>query len=816
MSAPLAENQGRGEKVGRAGRSPGQLWQVPMFFVGLALFILTYITAPSRGDHTASDFQAELTRLRQGLVSGAEKPEVLVAQAENALAKLPQFHRKAAEIQFLAGSAYGRLADQCPPDQLAGNRKKAIAHLEEALALGVAAADQAPLRFRLGWLLYKQGKNQKRALELMAQSVEQGSDQPARGYGILVQAYLDLPKPNLDAALAANQKQLELTDDRAGADIAKARLMRGQLLLRTDQRLEALKELERIGRDAPQAIRIQARLLQAGVCADEGLWNRAVPVWKELLKDSAALAGGKARALYALGVACKNSTPPQFEEAVTQWEAAFALGGDDGQAAGIRLGEMKLLYGNKADAPEALAFWSKALANIHTPNDYKIKALELKRAREILESACIFFLDGHDYEKTRQVAEIYKRIAPPGAAEERIAQAAEGLARAAQESAARLGAADDSEPMREVRAQFHRAALAYEEAAVARDTESPEIDWRSAQCYLAAQDYARAGAALGKFVGLEKNETRLAEGYLDLAEVYVKLGNKESARKFYYKCIEYPSTPFVGRARYQLAVEEMENKNYDKAKDILNNTLIHQGPIQDRAAYEQSIYKMAELTYLTRDFVKAAVYFKQAIEQYPNHAGIGAARAQFGDCYVQLAKAAQQKMLDAKDQAAKVHHQKERQNWLQQAADVYDNLADELEHNARQNPLTLKELGLLRDARFTAAAIKYDMNDFPEAVRRYVDLQEKYRRKAAGLIACQRIWRCVEFITEPSQARQVIAAVTEAIAKCKVDLAAMPEDSNEFRGPGVFTKTDWENWIRQTEAQLNRAAQPRRPNPAID
>lgn len=816
MSAVAGENRGRGGRVGRASRSPGQLWQVPMFFIGVALFTLTYITAPSRGDHTASDFQAELTRLRLGLQSPGEKPAVLVAQAENVLAKLPQFHRKAAEIQFLAGSAYWREAEQSPPDQLTGIRKKAIAHLEEALALGVAAADQAPLRFRLGLVLYQQGKDQKRALELMAQSVEQGADQPARGFGILVQAYLNLPKPNLDAALAANQKQLELTDERNTEEVAKVRLMRGQLLLRKEQRLDALKEFERIGKEAPQAIRIQARLLQAGVCADEGFWNRAVPVWKELLKDSEALAGGKARALYALGVAYRNSTPPQFEEAVTQWEAAFALGGADGQAAGMRLGEMKLLYGNKADVSEALALWDKALANIRTANDYKIQALELKRAREILENACVYLLDGHDFERTRQVAEIYKRIAPAGAAEERSAQAAEGLARAAKEGAARLGAAEDSDPVREVRAQFHRAALAYEEAAVARATESPDIYWRSAQCYLEAQDYARASAALGKFVGLEKNEARLAEGYLNLAEVYVKLGNKETARKFYYKCIEYPNTPFVGRARYQLAVEEMANKNYDKAKDILNNTLIHQGPIQDRAAYRQSIYKMAELTYLMGDFVKAAVYFKQAIEQYPNHEGIGEARAQCGDCYVSLAKAAEQKMLAAKDEAAKVHHQKDRQNWLRQAADVYDLLADELEHNARRNSLTLKELALLRDARFAAAGLKFDMNDFPEAVRRYVDLQEKYRRKAAGLIACQRIWRCVEYITEPSQARQVIKAVTEALNKCKVDLQAMPEDSNEFRGPGVFSKKDWENWIRQVEAQLIRSARPSRPNPAND
>ena len=71
--------------------------------------------------------------------------------------------------------------------------------------------------------------------------------------------------------------------------------------------------------------------------------------------------------------------------------------------------------------------------------------------------------------------------------------------------------------------------------------------------------------ALHKFVEIEKNENRLAEGWLTLADAYSALGNKDNARTAFYKCIELPTTPFAFRARYRLALDEMNKKNYDQA-----------------------------------------------------------------------------------------------------------------------------------------------------------------------------------------------------------------------------------------------------------
>jgi tetratricopeptide (TPR) repeat protein len=532
-----------------------------------------------------------------------------------------------------------------------------------------------------------------------------------------------------------------------------------------------------------------------------------VSAWQELLKDADAVEGGKARLLYALGLAYLNSEPSRREQALASWEEAFQLGGDEAQAAGLRLGELRLA-GAKADVPAALAAWTKALANVRTVSDYQNQSLPLSRAQEFMENACRYFLDNKDYDTARQIADLYKKIAAPGVAEEHAAQAAEGLAREFTEQikAQALSPADEAK-LEEVRAQFHRAAVAYEEAAVARaDAGQPEVYWRSAQCYLAARDFNRAGAVLSKFVVLQKNDVRIAEGLLAMAETYAALGEKDRAREAYYKCIEYRATPFACRARYQLALEEIDNKHYEQAQAILLQNLDLTGPIADRAAHEKSTFKIAELYTLLKDYDKAVLYYKDAIRQYPQNPGVPSAQDALGDSYKQLAELAKSRMMAAKDEQTRTHHANSRRQWLEWGAKVYDELSDTLEHKSKMNGSLMPiERGLLRKALFEAADLKLEANDFAEALRRYESLQDRYRRQVEGLFACHKIFDCTRvMIATANDRKTVFAAAAEAVKKAKIDLAEMPADAEGFHGgPAVYTKLDWQKRLTWIEDQLN-------------
>src|SRR5262249_48103107 len=131
----------------------------------------------------------------------------------------------AGEAHFLLGSAYVRQADRAGPDA-DGSWQNARAELEQAEALGVSEADQPRLRYRLAQACYHTQADPARVAAYLAETVA-AADDPVEGYGLLTGAYLRLPEPDVQAALQANEKQLQLpTLDESV--LAPARLLRGE------------------------------------------------------------------------------------------------------------------------------------------------------------------------------------------------------------------------------------------------------------------------------------------------------------------------------------------------------------------------------------------------------------------------------------------------------------------------------------------------------------------------------------------------------------------------------------------------------------
>ena len=163
--------------------------------------------------------------------------------------------------------------------QLYSSDKEALLHKPETgMGYQIVERDWPALQYRLGLTLHRLERDLERAGELMARSAERGADSAAEGYGQLVQAYLRQPRPDWDAALAANQKQLEHIDDARGPAMMRARLVRGEILLQRGQRVEALRELERISADAPAEVRLPARTLQIRCAEEDDVGHRFHPL----------------------------------------------------------------------------------------------------------------------------------------------------------------------------------------------------------------------------------------------------------------------------------------------------------------------------------------------------------------------------------------------------------------------------------------------------------------------------------------------------------------------------------------------------------
>ncbi len=812
-------------KIGRGARTWGQLWQAPTFLVGLLVFVAVAVTSPYRAHLREGPFEAQLRGLRQNLHDGAP-PADLIAAVDTVLAQAPKYPRRQAEAHFLAGSVYFRLAESSKnPDCQARSQE----HLEKAQALRVSEADEPALLYRLGVLYYRRGNDVPHAIELMSQGVDKGADDPHAAYALLVEAYLRLPDPDLDGVLAASQKLLEMAADSEA--LGQIRYLRSELLARKEQRLDALKELERITGKITKELRIKTRLLQARMCEEEGLWNRAAASWKDLQGDAADIPGGAERIFLAYGHCLASADPPNYEAAASAWQKALESGGAAGQAAGLRLGEVRLFL--PPGAPDqALAVWTQALRSVMTASDYKNPYFDITKARDLFERSYRHFFEGRDYARAQETAELYKKLAAAGVAEELWAEAVEAQAKQAQ-AKTEGGGSENATWLNKARGQFQLAGEAYEQAARARtELEQVECWWRSAQCFLASNDLPRAAVALERFVTQAKEEPRLAQAWYALAETQFAQGRKDAARQAYYKCIEFPATPYAWRARYQLAVEEIAQKNFVHAKEILKQNLTAASPSMDREAHEKSIYKMAGLLLQMKAYDEAVVYLKEAWRQYPKNASALDARDRLAFCYRNLAEQAERKLreLDAaklegipsERKAAldemKSQQQRERRQWLEQALHVYEDLAEEMRRKADRGALTKEEAVVQRKAVFAIGDVLFEMNRFTEALRQYQRLQQDYAKQVEGLFACHRIFKCIGVMVESAeQIRQAREASMAATKQARSDLGAMDEKSECFRGEGVWTKENWQTWLNWADQQLNPAPTPTaRPNPLFN
>jgi tetratricopeptide (TPR) repeat protein len=795
-------------KAGRARRGIGQLWQVPAFVVGLLTLLGAALSAPWRHPPEWWEFEEQIVTLRRGLDKNMP-PDELVAHAEAARARLYLFPERSAEGHFLIGSAYYRQAKQKPAAAALGVWPRAIEDIEQALSLPLAAADRPAAHYRLGYALYQMGADVPRALDLMTQAVDKGADQPLQGYLLLVQANLKLTPPNVDAALTASRRVLDLTPESSIEALTLARLMHGELLLRKDLRTDALKELEQIGPRAPTALRVKARLLQARACEEDGQLGRAVALWQELLKNHEQVEGGKSRVYYEMGWCYHRMEPRKLADTIKVWTEALRLGGPAGQAAGLRLGEMRLSLGEK-ESRQALDNWQQAMREVSSPVDWQNPYLELADVQKMLEDGLKLFQDKQDPQKAQKVAELLGKIAPGGEADDKLAMAHQARAIQLQKQ---------KESPEIVASHFLMAAQAFEKALKAHPDAARM--WRCIQCFLSAKEMQRAQDLLQQYVKLELDDEHKGEAWFTLGDLYRSLDSKVSdrAHRAFIKGLEYEKSSFANKTRYWLAVEQIDKKNYDRAKDILDDIFLPKNNADlDRACHEKALYQLGALLIKMKNYGEARISLTQFIRIYGENPNVILARLELGECYSSLAKKEFEHerhtddLLQRADEAdrpgldrKKRHHHNLGVEHLGEAIKTYQGLAEDLRARAidRAGPLSLNELIVLRRAYFGLGQCHFDRNEYEEGLRVFQKLQEEYRQTLESLYAGLRICNLAEVFREPRErARRYQESAAKSLHLIKDDLQAMNSEHEVFKMPGVSSRENWLDWADKMEKKL--------------
>lgn len=804
-----------GKKVGRARRSLGQLWQVPTFAVGLLAFMGVAVSAPWRHSPEWHEFQSLITSIQKDVEKDSPGKD-LIENTELALERLGRFPSRSAQTYYLAGSAYWREAQQKPAVYARELWPIAVKYLEKAQAdPDLPDAYRPTLQYRLGYSLYQQGKNIPRALELMTQAMDKGAEQSLAGFQLIMQANLKLDPPNLDHALMASQRILDLTPEGSTEALAQARIAHSELLVRNKMRPEALKVLELIGSKVPRSVRVAARLLQARCLEEEGLWDQAVHAWQELLKDDPLVDGGKARICYALGWCYHQMEPPRHPETLKAWSEALELGGPAGQAAGLRMGELRMSMG-ESQARQAIDDWKRALEPITQPSEFKNPYIELAQVKELFDHARKSFQKQRQPQKAQEVAILYRKLVPGFSADREQADAEREFAEQLQRQ---LSAKTANVTAAEVAAQFRRAAEAYKHLAQSGSA-APRAEalWQGAHCYLSAKDTKLAQEVLRQYVLLDTNESRLAEGWYLLGDIYRAQANQEDAHQAYVQCLQYPNSAFAFRAKYYLAVEEIDKKNYKQAQGILEEILLPGAPSIDRPSQEKSLYKLASLLVQTKEYAKAMVYLKDCLRLYPDNPNVILAREQLGECYRRLAEKEAQLENDVRgqrpgdisperrqqlDEQAR-HHRRTKFEWLANAIKTYQALAEDLEARGKTQPLSKVEQLLLRRAWFGLGECHLDSEEYHEGLRIFRRLQQQQPRTLEGFYASLRICNLAEVFKEPeAQAKQFQEMARQSLRLLIEELKSMPEDHELFRMPGVSTRERWQRWTDSMQNKLN-------------
>jgi len=745
-------------------------WQVPTFLLGLGALAFVWIGRPWWHISDYQKLNRQLSAAREAL--NESPPDLKKAKdlTETALTRAQQFPERLGEAHFLAGRLYCLLAAQSTPPEAEPIWQQGRFHLEEAAKATGPEADRPRLFYSLGIARFYTGAEPQQVIDCLAGTVESVADDRAEGYRMLTETYLHLS--NLPAALDANKKQLDLPqiDEKL---LAPARLLRGKLFLQLHQPGEARKVLARIDKTTP-GIFGEARLLRAQSCQEDKLYDEAAQLWEEILKDPVrSRTGSLDQAHYSLGECYFRLDRPA--DAVANWEKSIQKGGPGAQAATLRLGEAKLA---KRDLAGAQALFEKALEAVNSPADYQNSLLDLKEAQRIIEQACKSFRIQGDYERSLKMADFYRKLAPPEAAQGLIGEAADEWAKHLDQ---------DHKKGPNALKVYREAGAAYEKAAgLARiPADQAKWLWLSADRFRQAQDSDQALAVLRAFLRVETSPERRGEGWLALGTIYQELHQDEEARGAFFKCIECPGV-FGLRARYRLAKIHIDEEKLDEAELELKQNLQLLEITPDLEAHEVTLFMLADLYYRRGNFRFAVLRYQEALDQYPNNPATITVRWRLAECYRKLAQ-------QETNRHSPYPNLDRFHLWMQMAKANYEKLVLDLTGLEARELLKPDAKKILHQAEFMVADCCFDLEQFEEAGRIYDILADQYRYRVNGLTALKQSYRCYMALHEPEKARNALNRLRETLRVL---------DENLFKGqPDEMDRKGWLKWLEWAEKQ---------------
>lgn len=695
----------------------------------------------------------------------------------------------------------------CEARELSGEEQKArylvaAGYLEEARARGFPPSRRAEGLFLLAESLFHSGQ-WVAARPVLKEALQANPQRKMILYDMLVQACAEAVPPLLKEALEYNTAQLA-DQWLPQAQKQQALLRQAELQFRLGDLDACRKSLAMLPEDpalraGKKWIEGQIRLRQARAASAQGdpatarqKYQEAIHLFRQAQADEEVGSWAMCRAQYSIAICLEEmgdvrAAAKQFERVRTTFSKT-----PEATAAAWKEAELApRLYSPQ----EVLAAYRRAIELVGLPKTFHNPWLSI----EDIRSGCLKthqeYLSQGKYSVAFSLAQSFAPLLSPEATTQLLAETLSQWAQAEATKAQTLSDPKRTQQERQARTLFRQAGSAYQQLAELEKQTRRYTDllWRSAENYLAGQDYPHAVVVLKEYL---KNETRARRGaaLVHLGEALLSLDRVEEAMDALRDCIDFhPRDVAAFQARLLAARAWIEKGELDKAAQILQENL--DGRLAPSSVeWRQTLFAMGRVRHLQSDYEKAVLLLQEALQRYPDDPEALEARYLLADSHRRIGLQIREQLLASQVRHVRLSRMQESQSAFQKALAEYKELLNRLSRQQIDRPLNPWEKVLLRNTLFGMGDAASRLGHYDAALEAYTAVANRFQSEPVALVAYVQMASVYRELAQPDRARQILR-------QAQLVLNRLPEDPS-FTKTTPMARSEWVRLIQQQLADL--------------
>jgi tetratricopeptide (TPR) repeat protein len=763
-----------------AAPDPAQnYWQVPIFLVGVAVFVAAWQGwLPLGTPDPAADFVRNVSALvaaYERVTPDRDELKDLLGKVSAGVEMYPE-HRPLA--RFALGSGYARLAELTPtPDEAQGYWTLARQHFDQVVGEELKDInDRQRLAFRTAKARAAVGRppgTPAADLRLdisLLQQVPFG-EEPGEAARLQAELAMRMAPPDLNTARDSLTRYLTATGIATpAASLARAKFQLGDIFFRLKQYDQARKWLDQVGTtDVPQDVAAPAKALLARVRMAEEDWLGATRDWEALRAMPGLPAPLMASSAYYLGLCRINTREP--DKAARQFEEATRGDGLEATAAAARLAEL-YLRGNdparRVAAVDLLTRAAKGIAEIKDPRNSPVRASEIQA---LFEYAVSVLLADEAFEPALKVIDSYSAFSSAGREREKRAEVLAAWAVSLKKSGG------DFTPKAAAAAEEYKAVAGLQPAATAK----ADILRRCAGFYRMAGDPAAALAVLEEASKLPQlPDAAAGQVWADYAEALLAAGRspEEAIRALNEAMARGGAVSTAVRVKLARGFAEARNPRLRPLARNLYEQVAGQENVspEEQEDHERALVDLAHEYIRAGNFPAAEVWLRKQLGLYAAGPEAPLGRLLLGICWLQRASAPPP---NSPDTATATRLREDAVKLFQQIVAEVD------AKNKKEGKLTDRESWLRLQAALRILQTYQQLNRPNDLLVEADKLRERHRETVEELIIMSLMYHAFKQKNEPGKALTIRDQMKELFDRLPVSKFPHPY-------PSEYSREYWE------------------------